>query len=257
MGRYGISKLGRNLTWPDRLNPGDHKLMASPQSHHLELVSFDLCPYVQRSIITLLHKKVDFKLTFIDLQNPPHWFDKVSPLGKVPVLLVRESEHSEPTVLFESSVINEYVDEISPPMLMPANPLLKAYERAWIAISGELLMASYPFMTSHDPVEISEAKKEVFELLRRLEEVVVAGPFFSGRNFSLVDSSYAPFFMRMNLFKSIRESDEWKKLPKTKRWVEVLLNLESVKKSVIPDLALKLKAMMKELNASFADQITS
>jgi len=35
----------------------------------IELISFKLCPFVQRSVITLLKKGVDFKITYIDLAN--------------------------------------------------------------------------------------------------------------------------------------------------------------------------------------------
>ena len=44
----------------------------------LELISFDLCPYVQRSAITLLYKDVAHKITYIDLVgwifSPPRKF---------------------------------------------------------------------------------------------------------------------------------------------------------------------------------------
>ena len=230
--------------------------MGSSQSHHLELVSFELCPYVQRSVITLLHKKVDFKITYIDLENPPAWFEKMSPLGKVPLLIVRETETEEPTVLFESAVINEYIDEVSPPMVMPSNPLEKAFERAWIAVGGELLMTMYPMMVSKDLAEIEEAKKEIFEILEKLEAVVTEGPFFAGAKFSLVDSSYAPFFMRMTMLKPMRDAVEWKKLPNIKKWAETLSHLESVKHSVKPDFKEKYVAMIKTRGSAWADQIS-
>src|SRR5512143_528618 len=54
------------------------------------LVSFKLCPFVQRSVIMLKEKHVDFDITYIDLDNPPDWFKAISPFGKVPLLcLVR------------------------------------------------------------------------------------------------------------------------------------------------------------------------
>ena len=52
----------------------------------IELISFKICPFVQRSAITLLKKGVDFKITYVDLQNKPDWFLAISPLGKVPVV---------------------------------------------------------------------------------------------------------------------------------------------------------------------------
>ena len=83
----------------------------------LELVSFNVCPYVQRSVITLNHKECDYKITFIDLSNPPDWFLEISPLGKVPVLKVDGTE-----VLFESAVINEFIDDMTPGSLKTIRP---------------------------------------------------------------------------------------------------------------------------------------
>ena len=48
----------------------------------IELISFNLCPFVQRSVITLLKKGIDFKITYIDLANPPEWFLDISPPGE-------------------------------------------------------------------------------------------------------------------------------------------------------------------------------
>ncbi|MES2034183.1 MAG: glutathione S-transferase N-terminal domain-containing protein, partial [Pseudomonadota bacterium] len=54
----------------------------------LTLISFPLCPFVQRAIIALEEKKVPYDVVYIDLTNKPDWFLKLSPLGKVPVLKV-------------------------------------------------------------------------------------------------------------------------------------------------------------------------
>ena len=53
-----------------------------------KLISFKLCPYVQKAVLTLLTKHIDFDIEYIDLENPPQWFSDISPLGKVPVLKV-------------------------------------------------------------------------------------------------------------------------------------------------------------------------
>lgn len=54
----------------------------------LTLISFPLCPFVQRAIIALNEKGAEFDVVYIDLANKPDWFQKVSPFGKVPVLKV-------------------------------------------------------------------------------------------------------------------------------------------------------------------------
>ena len=59
----------------------------------LELVSFNvlhLC--TTQCDHTEITKECDYKITFIDLSNPPDWFLEISPLGKVPVLKVDGTE---------------------------------------------------------------------------------------------------------------------------------------------------------------------
>jgi len=98
----------------------------------LELISFKICPFVQRSLIILLEKNIPFDIIYIDINNPPSWFVEISPFGKVPVL------RTNGEVLFESAVINEYIDEISPPSLHPQDPLEKAQHRGWIEFGSSL-----------------------------------------------------------------------------------------------------------------------
>jgi glutathione S-transferase len=214
-----------------------------------ELISFELCPYVQRSVILLKHKKVDFKITFIDLSEPPEWFDKISPLGKVPVLLVRNGETSDntdaPVILFESQVINEYMDEITPPSLLPKDPLEKARERAWVAMNDELLRSLYTLSTS--PKEFDA--QEIWDLLPQLENALPGGKFFSSRGFSLVDAAFAPFFMRLFLIESLKKDAHWERFPKTREWAEALLSLPEVRESVVRDFQQKFNAYLKENGA--------
>ena len=66
----------------------------------LKLISHKLCPYVQRAVIALTEKGVPFERIDIDLANKPDWFLKISPLGKVPVLLVETADGE--AALFES-----------------------------------------------------------------------------------------------------------------------------------------------------------
>ena len=67
------------------------------------LVSFETCPWVQRSAIVLREKKVEFELRHIEPDNRPDWFLAISPHKKVPVLRIDDE-----VSLFESNAINEY-----------------------------------------------------------------------------------------------------------------------------------------------------
>lgn len=82
------------------------------------------CPYAQRTRMVLAHKRLPFELTEIDLGNKPDWFLRISPYGKVPALRVGE------VVLYESAIINEYLDEAYPVSpLLAEDPLERASQR--------------------------------------------------------------------------------------------------------------------------------
>ena len=101
------------------------------------LISFKVCPFVQRSVILLKEKGVDYDIEFIDVYDPPAWFVELSPTGKVPVLQVGDK------VLFESAVISEYLDEVYPPSLHPADSLEKAQNRVWIEYTTPMYTGTF------------------------------------------------------------------------------------------------------------------
>ncbi len=194
------------------------------------LISFKICPFVQRSVITLREKDVDHDVTYIDLSNKPDWFLKLSPLGKVPVLQVGDD------VLFESAVINEYLDETNPPQYHPAEPLQRAKNRAWIEFTSQILMDQYRNFIAKDEAGFEDSLAAARNKLERLEEVVT-GPFFNGAEFSLVDAAAAPLFMRFAVLQDAldRPLNLYDNAPKVAQWAESLLGHESVKTSVVPE----------------------
>ena len=207
----------------------------------LELICFPLCPYVQRSVITLLHKEVLFTLTHIDLAHKPEWFLAISPLGKVPCLRIDND-----TVLFESQVINEYLDETLPPPLHPADPLERARHRAWIALGGEALGDQFQMMVAQGEERFTAAHRQLFDKLQRLETAMGDGPFFAGERFSLVDAAIAPLFMRMEILHALRPLPSWESLGKLRRWTAQLMELPEVASSVRADFASLLRNYLSE-----------
>ena len=130
----------------------------------LTLVSFELCPYVQRAAIVLAEKEVPFERINVDLANKPEWFKAISPTGKVPLLKVGDE------VLFESSVIVEYLEETQPKPLHPPTPLSKARHRAWMEFGSAILADIWTLETTPDEKTFhAKAKllKEKFKSWRR------------------------------------------------------------------------------------------
>lgn len=212
--------------------------------YRLELVSYKLCPYVQRSVITLRHKKAPYEIQYIDLENPPAWFEQVSPLGQVPVLKVTEGDRT--TVIFESAVINEFIDETVGQRMLSENPLERAADRAWIAFGGELLMQNYMMFQATDREALEPLLAEFLTDLGRLEAVLATnskeGPFFRGSAFGLVDAAYAPLFMSMFLWDALNPDSpkadrRLKDMPRVMAWAKSLLAQPQVRESVVPEYA--------------------
>jgi glutathione S-transferase len=138
-------------------------------------------------------------------------------------------------VLFESAVICEYLDEVNPPSLHPADPLAKAVNRGWVEFSSELFIDLYRLCTAGEPEEFEQRRREAWEKLERLEAQLGAGPFFNGQRFALVDAAIAPAFMRIALLEELRPLGLLDRLPKVRRWSEALLGRDSVRTSVVPE----------------------
>jgi glutathione S-transferase len=99
----------------------------------LTLVSFNICPYVLRVVAALNHLQIPYEIKYIDLENKPEWFVKASPLEKVPILLVGDK------VVFESLVILDYINTLTPHSLLPTDNLERALNRARAEFSGEVI----------------------------------------------------------------------------------------------------------------------
>jgi glutathione S-transferase len=194
----------------------------------LTLVSHKLCPYAQRAAIALAEKGVPFERKDIDLANKPDWFLKISPLGKVPVLL----DGDRP--IFESAVILEYLEDSQPKPLHPKDPLRRAQHRAWIEFGSSILADLWIAETSPDRGEVQRSIKSVREKFVRLEGEI-RGPWFEGADFSLVDAVFAPVFRYFDLIDGLLDHGIFTELPKVQAWRGALMQRPSVKLAVSPE----------------------
>ncbi len=193
------------------------------------LISFKLCPFVQRSVIALLEKGIDFDITYIDLKEPPEWFLAISPFGKVPVLRIGE------TILFESAVINEYLDEVNPPSLHPSEPLQRAHNRMWIEFGSSLNFDLHGIMALKEIEQWTQKCDETKQAFGRVEEQLTEGPYFNGSSFSLADAAYAPPLMRAKLLDDAFGLNLLADVPRVTAWTKVLSERETVQRSVVPE----------------------
>lgn len=96
----------------------------------IRLYDYPSCPFCRKVRVALDEKGIKYERVFVDLrkkEQKKEEFLRLNPYSKVPVLIDND------TVIYESSVINEYLDEKYPtPPLMPSDPAGRAEVRIWV-----------------------------------------------------------------------------------------------------------------------------
>ncbi|CCD89482.1 putative Glutathione S-transferase [Bradyrhizobium sp. ORS 285] len=219
----------------------------------LKLISHTLCPYVQRAVIALTEKGIAFERIDIDLANKPDWFLKISPLGKVPVLVVPTPQGE--VALFESNVICEYIEETQGgAKLHPDDALARAQHRAWMefgsAISGDL----WGLETTQDAAVFAAKREALIAKFARVEAALGEGPFFAGAQFSLVDAVFAPIFRYFDVFDGYVDLGIFAATPKVRAWRDQLAQRLSVAAAVSNDYPQLLRAFLARHDAYLLKQ---
>ena len=210
------------------------------------LMSYETCPFAQRSRAMLLETGVPFELEEIDLKDKPDWFVEMSPTGKVPTLEVTADDGTQ-VILFESLVINEYLDEVAgAPPRIPNDPLEKAHLRAWIDFGTLLLQDCFALTAAKDEKELTPIIERTRAKLDRLEHRLGDGPFFLGEAMSLVEAAYVPALQRLDfsneLYPSMRLFGDGR--PKVTRWWNATEARPSVRASAPGNIRERFHAMI-------------
>ncbi|WP_441244212.1 glutathione S-transferase family protein [Tardiphaga sp. 768_D3_N2_1] len=224
-------------------------IVNQPDAPALTLVSHHLCPYVQRAAIVLAEKGIHFERRYIDLAHKPDWFHAISPLGKVPLLLVGR-DGNDTAAIFESAVICEYLEETQTGVrLHPSDPLERAGHRGWIEFGSSILADLWGFETATEANSYEAKRKTLVEKFGRLEKVLTAAPFFAGQHFSMVDAVYAPIFRYFDVFDTIADTEVFAQTPKVRAWRAALRERPSVANAVTADYADRLRAFLAQYDA--------
>jgi len=152
----------------------------------ITLYDADRCPYCARTRIALAEKGIEYETVEIDLDDRPSWIYEKNPLGRVPVL------EEDAFVLPESAVINEYLEERYPePALWPADAAERAFGRLLVFRFDQLSKPYYALRREEDG-----ARDRLEAELAKLNAVLDAQPYLSGREFGLADIAYVPWLVR-------------------------------------------------------------
>jgi RNA polymerase-associated protein len=152
-------------------------------------------PYSHRTRIVLFEKDVECQIVEIDLAKKPRELGEFNPYNQVPTMVDRDM------VLYESNIINEYLDERLPhPPLMPVDPVSRAKARLMLMRFDRDWYSLLPDITGGDKRSAQKARNTLRDGLTVISPVFKEHPFILGDEFSLVDCSLAPILWRLDVY---------------------------------------------------------
>ena len=171
----------------------------------LKLYAFDRSPFGWKVRVALAEKKVQYEMIVPENKNEDPAFARLNPFRKTPVLALEDGR-----TIYESTVINEYLEETQPqPAMLPKEP----YERARVRMLEDTFdQYFYPAIRDltnsqfdyeppvlhrkkADKVDhklLEESRIKVHEHLQRLEGELKGRAWFGGEIFSLADAALIP-----------------------------------------------------------------
>ena len=196
----------------------------------LKLYDFKSSPNCQRVKVVLEEKKIPYETVNVDLsagaQKTPDYL-KINPYGKVPAIVDGD------TVLYESCIINEYLDEkYSSPRLMPSDAAARAKARILVdfgltqmdPVYTKLRMEMTKDEKDRNQETVNAAKEDIKKRLQRLEQELGDKEYLMGE-FSLVDADLIPRFTRLEGFGVLPDSS----LPRLGKYLQRMKERPSVK----------------------------
>ncbi|MBK7658350.1 MAG: glutathione S-transferase N-terminal domain-containing protein [Betaproteobacteria bacterium] len=150
-------------------------------------------PFSHRCRIVLYEKGMDFEIIDVDLMNKPEDLAVMNPYNTTPVLVERD------LVLYESNIINEYIDERFPhPQLMPADPVMRARARLFLFRFEQELFTHVKALEGGPAKAHEKARLYIRENLIQIAPIFVKQKFMLGEEFSMLDVAIAPLLWRLD-----------------------------------------------------------
>ena len=171
----------------------------------LKLHHLDRSPFGWKVRIVLEEKSVPYKLIVPENKSEDPAFLKLNPFRLTPVL-----ELENGATIYESTVINEYLEDAYPePAMLPKDPYERARVRLIEDTTDQYLYAALrdfrmsqfeyapPFLVRKRADEVDRkllesSRVKVHEHLTRLESDLAGRTYFGGTMFSLADAGLAP-----------------------------------------------------------------
>ena len=184
----------------------------------MKIVSFKICPFVQRVTALLEHKGASYEIEYIDLSHKPQWFLEVSPNGQVPILITEDDR-----VLFESDAIVEYIDEVVGTPLYSPDPVRKAQERAWSYLASKHYLVQCSAQRSSDATVLAERQSTLDTAFAKIETQLGDRPFVGGDSPGMVDIAWTTLLHRAEIVERRAGYDFLAAHPRAKTWRDAVI----------------------------------
>src|SRR5690606_977720 len=156
----------------------------------MKLIGSLTSPYVRNVRVVMAEKKLDFQLELENVWSPDTQIHTYNPLGKVPCLVMEDGG-----ALFDSRVIVEYVDTLSPvARLIPQSGRERAAVKCWEAIADGVLDACVTIVkenqrpeTQRSPDWIERQYRKIHASLDAMNTSLGDQPHCMGVNYTLAD----------------------------------------------------------------------
>jgi glutathione S-transferase len=156
----------------------------------MKLIGSLTSPYVRKVRIVLAEKKIEYEFALDSPWTPGTGVPDVNPLGKIPVLALDDE-----TMLFDSRVISEYLDNVAPNnKLMPAPNRERTEVKRWEALADGICdAAALVFLERKRPAEqqsqdwIARQESKIIRGVAYMSEELGENSWCMGMHFSLAD----------------------------------------------------------------------
>lgn len=223
---------------------------ADDQQNSIILYNFPVSTCSQKVKLALAEKEIPFTNFEVDWRNEDHlssWYLAINPNGVVPTL-----KHGE-RIVIDSSVINEYLDEVFPDKpLLPREPYARAKVRTWrqyidevpttairipsfnlVILKNMKHMSEEAFaakaekrplrkhfyqkmsLNGFSQLEFDQALERLRQTLERMERALESSEWVASDAFSVADIGLMPTIVRLD---DLGLSHLWSDLPRARTW---------------------------------------
>jgi glutathione S-transferase len=221
----------------------------------LSLYHYEPSANSMKPLLCLAEKGLEYESHYVDLHNFEQHskeFVAINPNGQVPVLI------HDGAVINESTVINEYLDEVFPEVrLVPADPVDRAHMRIWSKFVDEYFCPALSLIgwsilipkiaerladgeleealkkvpleeqrqkwlsaatESFTEEQLSEARRKVTASIERMEGILAERKWLAGDEYSLADVN--TYSMAVAVPRLVPDAMNQEKTPHSMAWLE-------------------------------------